>query len=175
MFCTKCGKKLFDEAVICPQCGTQTANYVAPVQQQPETNQNPTLQRAPDEKISYCVGEIVGKFTLNPISVYADLYFDENELVIDSYSAKTKIHICTLRAPYNDISFRTETVKMMLINKVNVLIIKSKDFAISAYVLDGFLGNQATSLSEQINEYTTTRSKLERFERILREKTGGQQ
>lgn len=28
MFCSKCGKELFDEAVVCPNCGCPTSNYV---------------------------------------------------------------------------------------------------------------------------------------------------
>ena len=31
-FCTKCGKELFDEAVICPGCGCPVAGRTAPVQ-----------------------------------------------------------------------------------------------------------------------------------------------
>ena len=27
MFCSKCGKEIFDEAVICPSCGCVTGNY----------------------------------------------------------------------------------------------------------------------------------------------------
>lgn len=27
MYCTKCGKELLDEAVICPECGCPTSNY----------------------------------------------------------------------------------------------------------------------------------------------------
>ena len=30
MFCSKCGKEIADEAVICPQCGCATANYHQP-------------------------------------------------------------------------------------------------------------------------------------------------
>lgn len=30
MFCSKCGKEIADEAVICPQCGCATANYHSP-------------------------------------------------------------------------------------------------------------------------------------------------
>lgn len=26
MFCKKCGKEIFDEAVVCPHCGTMTGN-----------------------------------------------------------------------------------------------------------------------------------------------------
>lgn len=26
MFCTKCGKELFDEAIVCPNCGVATEN-----------------------------------------------------------------------------------------------------------------------------------------------------
>ena len=32
MFCSKCGKEIMDEAVICPNCGCATANYA------PKTN-----------------------------------------------------------------------------------------------------------------------------------------
>lgn len=28
MFCEKCGKEIFDEAVICPNCGCPTSNYL---------------------------------------------------------------------------------------------------------------------------------------------------
>lgn len=28
MFCSKCGKEIFDTAVICPNCGSPTKNYV---------------------------------------------------------------------------------------------------------------------------------------------------
>lgn len=31
MFCSKCGKEIADEAIICPQCGCATSNYQAPV------------------------------------------------------------------------------------------------------------------------------------------------
>lgn len=27
MFCSKCGKEIFDEAVVCPNCGCATGNY----------------------------------------------------------------------------------------------------------------------------------------------------
>ena len=30
MFCSKCGKEIADEALICPSCGCATANYQAP-------------------------------------------------------------------------------------------------------------------------------------------------
>lgn len=32
MFCSKCGKEIMDEAVICPNCGCATNNYNAPQQ-----------------------------------------------------------------------------------------------------------------------------------------------
>lgn len=33
MFCSKCGKEIDNEAVICPHCGVPTQNYQAPQQQ----------------------------------------------------------------------------------------------------------------------------------------------
>ena len=41
MFCTKCGKELNDEAVICPYCGVPTANFAVvnnDVEEVPQTN-----------------------------------------------------------------------------------------------------------------------------------------
>ena len=32
MFCRKCGKELFDEAVVCPNCGCTTSNYTISTQ-----------------------------------------------------------------------------------------------------------------------------------------------
>ena len=37
MFCTKCGKEINDEAVICPSCGCPTHNYKAQFQSQQAT------------------------------------------------------------------------------------------------------------------------------------------
>ena len=31
-FCTKCGKEIMDEAIICPNCGCAVANAVIPNQ-----------------------------------------------------------------------------------------------------------------------------------------------
>ena len=30
MFCSKCGKEIMDEAIVCPNCGCATNNYAAP-------------------------------------------------------------------------------------------------------------------------------------------------
>ena len=38
-YCSKCGKELLDEAVICPQCGCATG-YPASAQAQPQTQNN---------------------------------------------------------------------------------------------------------------------------------------
>ena len=38
MFCSKCGKEIMDEAVICPNCGCATNNYNAPQQPINTTN-----------------------------------------------------------------------------------------------------------------------------------------
>ncbi len=36
MFCSKCGKEIADEAIICPACGCATANYHTPVESKKE-------------------------------------------------------------------------------------------------------------------------------------------
>ena len=46
MFCKKCGKEIFDEAVICPQCGCATENS-APVQKKTEQiNKNQSVNQS---------------------------------------------------------------------------------------------------------------------------------
>lgn len=42
MFCSKCGKEIANEAVICPNCGCATANYHAPTT---ATTQNATYSK----------------------------------------------------------------------------------------------------------------------------------
>lgn len=46
MFCEKCGKELFDEAVICPNCGCPTSNYLKNQNQQQYGNINLTTAKA---------------------------------------------------------------------------------------------------------------------------------
>lgn len=41
MFCSKCGKEIDNEAVVCPHCGVPTANYQRP-QEQPQVVINNT-------------------------------------------------------------------------------------------------------------------------------------
>ena len=37
MFCSKCGKEINDEAVICPSCGVPTQNYISQQQAQSQS------------------------------------------------------------------------------------------------------------------------------------------
>ena len=38
MFCTKCGKEIFDEAIMCPHCGCATSNYNRAAQPQQQSS-----------------------------------------------------------------------------------------------------------------------------------------
>ena len=40
MFCSKCGKNIHDEALICPECGYATVNYTMDKQKQPQKQDN---------------------------------------------------------------------------------------------------------------------------------------
>ena len=74
MYCTKCGKELFDEAVMCPQCGTPTINAETPVENA-VSNEDFIPSRNPDVKMSYYVGEIGEKFPLELYLELGDFYF----------------------------------------------------------------------------------------------------
>lgn len=84
MFCSKCGKEIDDEAVICPNCGVPTANYssnINSVKTQKENtlteNQlNQILTQSENEcKIARIITIISGVICFLLISVlYDDLY-----------------------------------------------------------------------------------------------------
>lgn len=42
-YCEKCGKELFDEAVVCPGCGCSAAKPAAPAKQRPKMNKKTKL------------------------------------------------------------------------------------------------------------------------------------
>lgn len=179
MFCAKCGKELFDEAVMCPQCGTPTKNFEAPVQQESELVAEATPTRMADVKIMYHVGEIGGKMPMKLNLEYGDFFFEENELVIESYLSAAKVKSGTIRGEYEKFRFKTLYSKQMLVNKFKVLIIEAEGFVISVYALDGFMGKQFDNVASSASpgslaEYNATLSKLEKIENMLKSKTGGQ-
>lgn len=63
MFCRKCGKELFDEAVVCPNCGCTTNNYATSTQ-----NKSSKFTAA---KIFIIIGMIFQFFLIFPIIVGA--------------------------------------------------------------------------------------------------------
>ena len=178
MFCTKCGKELFDEAVICPQCGTPTVNYEEPVQQSSEIIAETAPTRTADVKIMYHVGEIGEKMPFKLNLEYGDFFFEENELIIESYVSAAKVKSGTIRGEYEKFRFKTLYSKQMMVNKFKVLVIETEGFVISVYALDGLMGKQFDNVASSasagtIAEYNATISKLEKIENMLKAKMGG--
>lgn len=54
MFCTKCGEKIMEEAVICPHCGCYTHNYKQ--NEKPATNSSGLKTAAKILMILTCIG-----------------------------------------------------------------------------------------------------------------------
>lgn len=178
MFCIKCGKELFDEAVMCPQCGTPTSKFDASAHQVPEVCVDTSPTRPADVKILYHVGEIGEKFPSKLNLEYGDFFFEENELVIEGYVTAAKVKTGTVRGKYGDFKIKTLYSKQMMLNKFKVLVLENGSFVISVYGLDGFIGKQIDNVATSANsgtlaEYNATISKVEKLEKMFKEKTGG--
>lgn len=60
MFCSKCGKEIFDEAVVCPNCGCQTSNYKTQAPQENPTPQTVPVQPSVDVEKNKSTGKTLG-------------------------------------------------------------------------------------------------------------------
>ena len=61
-FCSKCGKELHDEAIICPGCGCAIGEFFAPVQQKKESGFKIAA------KILMIVGTVIMGFGIIPLA-----------------------------------------------------------------------------------------------------------
>lgn len=67
MFCSKCGKEIADEAVICPHCGCGTVNYYATNNHTAQTQQAPVANNSSTYSQDYIAIE---EFSENVRSTY---------------------------------------------------------------------------------------------------------
>ena len=89
MFCSKCGKEIFDEAVICPHCGVPVKNIVPIVESQPaETAEQKELKAKKRAKlfgtlsISFIFTVLLFMFSgLSTIGESAYELYDESQFV----------------------------------------------------------------------------------------------
>lgn len=158
MFCTKCGKELFDEAVMCPQCGTPTINAQFPAQEIAQQNEPSTPTRTPDIKILYHIGEIGENFPKKLSLEFGNFYFENNCLILESFSSGARVKTGEIRVNYSDIQIKKLTSKKMF-NKFKVIVFNADGFVFSVYAPDGFMGIQA--------DY------FEKLENLLNSKIGG--
>ena len=177
MFCTKCGKELFDEAVMCPQCGTPTINAQFPAQEIAQQNEPSTPARTPDVKILYHVGEIGEKFPMGLNIEFGDFYFEDNCLILESFSSAARVKTGEIRVSYSDIQVKKRVSKMMF-NKFKVIVFNADGFVFSVYAQDGFMAKQVDSFLSpskegSLSEFNATISKMEKLENLLNSKIGG--
>lgn len=64
MFCSKCGKEILDEAVICCHCGCATQNYASHI----EKNVNGSKNKK-DPKLIEFIGSVNSAYTLSIVSL----------------------------------------------------------------------------------------------------------
>ena len=77
MFCKKCGKELFDEAVICPQCGCATENS-APVQKSEQINKRqPINQSKGGQKNNQLLGAALIAAGIVIIAIFCFIVLDQ--------------------------------------------------------------------------------------------------
>lgn len=177
MYCTKCGKELFDEAVMCPQCGTPTLNADMTAEKAVSSEEfKPS--RNPDVKILYHIGEIGEKFPLKLNIELGDFYFEEDYLVIESFVSNARVKTGTIKINYSDIHVKKLISRQMVLNKYRVLVFDLNGYVLSVYALDGFMGKQFDNVASSaaqgsMAEFNATISKLEKIENILSEKMGG--
>ncbi len=179
MFCTKCGKELFDEAVMCPQCGTPTSN--AQLQSFEETIRDKeisTPSRSPDVKILYHIGEIGEKFPMGLNLEFGNFYFEDTYLIIESFASSARVKTGTVKIDYSDLQVKKIISKQMMLNKFRVLVFNAAGFVFSVYAQDGFMGKQVDTLLSggkegSMAEFNATLSKLEKLENMLNLKLGG--
>ena len=175
MYCTKCGKELFDEAVMCPQCGTPTINAETPVENA-VSNEDFIPSRNPDVKMSYYVGEIGEKFPLELYLELGDFYFEEDYLIIESFVSSARIKTGTIKVKYSDLRVKKLISKQMSV-KFRVLVFYVDDFVFSVFAQDGFISKLIDKISSvkpgSIDEFNATVAKFEEIENLLSSKIGG--
>ena len=68
MFCSKCGKEIADEAIICPQCGCATSNYHQSAANHNAQPQNTTAYSQDYIKIKEFAERVNGVYAMSIIS-----------------------------------------------------------------------------------------------------------
>ena len=135
MFCTKCGKELFDEAVMCPACGTPTENFVEESEAVPaEIPANQIQDVYPSFKTGVFKGEIPEKPTSKDLgSQIAEFVFLENEIQIEVMD-NTNTVVKQLNAKCSDVVMTQKKVKYSGL-KADCLVLKISGEVISVLCL----------------------------------------
>ncbi len=141
MFCSKCGKEIMDEAVICPNCGCATNNYNSQQQQPIHTTVNTysddylTIKQFSEQAL-----------VLRNLGIFAAvLMFGIGiifSIIIWVKQSKNKIPEITTTNPAEVAEFETAKRRYILANKLSSLpiIAISLCFAIVCFSFTGIFG-----------------------------------
>ena len=78
MFCKKCGKELFDEAVICPQCGCATENSASVQRRSEQPSKSQTVNQSNDgQKNKQLLGAVLMAAGIVVIAIFCYIVLDQ--------------------------------------------------------------------------------------------------
>lgn len=136
-FCQKCGKELFDEAVICPQCGTPTKNYADDdTDEQAETSVS-EIKIEKGIKTFAFDWEFPDKWTTKEINakpLNVDLLFHDDTVVIQVLDKHNNL-INTINIPFSEIVLENKIAKAFL-GQYDCLVLKYSNGAFTFRTLD---------------------------------------
>ena len=127
MFCTKCGKELFDEAVICPQCGTPTENYVQPAPVAASQGENCCDLKLKAVGLKKEVNNYKELVSTKPF-FFIDVLFGNDTVSFNLRDKEYERLVESFTTGYKDIHTERKNI-----SSFTVLIIKSQGFALSLY------------------------------------------
>lgn len=88
-YCSKCGNQLFDEAVICPQCGCATG-----YQEHTTRKQTSTMQTV--AKIFMIIGTVISAFAIIPLAWCVPMTLSYINKINNGQRVGTGFKVCTL-------------------------------------------------------------------------------
>jgi uncharacterized membrane protein YvbJ len=88
-YCSKCGNQLFDEAVICPQCGCATGYQEHTIRKQTSTMQTVA-------KIFMIIGTVINGFAIIPLAWCVPMTLSYINKIKNGERVGTGFKVCTL-------------------------------------------------------------------------------